>query len=799
MRSAEPRGLARGLAWLVERVLGHRLLAGLGLAALTVVALLGLTRLRVDFSSTSFYGDDSDAAADLASYQARWGPDDGTLLVLVEPRASDDPAGVVSAERIAAIGALAEALADAEGVEGVRSIATVELPRRGLRGGLRPVSFVSYAALFDLAEQSPQARAERLAELPIVPTLVAETGDSAVIAVELGFSSDDVLATRARVAALELVAAGQDEALAAAGLTRQFAGVPAIRASFVELVIHDQLRFVPLTLVVIGLCLGLSFRSIHGVLIPALAAALPTLILVGLMAWLDQAIGLLNQVYFTLLPIIAVADAVHMVARYHEARDELGPDAGAGAQHRAIVIAGSRVGVACLLTSLTTGAGFASLATASMPILRSFGLFAALGIVLAFLTMVVLVPLLLSLLAADPDPRELPGSRIVDAAVGLALRWPWACASIGLALSVVALIPARAVTVDNYLSDLLDADHPTSRASARIDAAHGGVLGLEFEVELGPELGPEDPAVLEATLGFERWLAAQPEVRTVVGFATIIAGSARLDDEDEGDEDQSGDQAIPPTRGGVEVRRDRVAPYAPLDELVDAEAGALRIHAGVPDVGGRAFVALVERAEAELEARLAQLPAPVAEAHATGTPLLAYRGVNGITTDLRRSFALVFAIVSILMIALFRSGWPALIALVPNGAPILIGYASLGLVGVVLDPLAGVILTLALGIAVDDSLHLLVRTREELAAGVELDAALRRGVGHSGRAVLVTTLILVAGLSLNLFASFPALNLLGLLGGVILSLALLFDLLVLPATIVILGGRGLGISRRADA
>jgi len=95
----------------------------------------------------------------------------------------------------------------------------------------------------------------------------------------------------------------------------------------------------------------------------------------------------------------------------------------------------------------------------------------------------------------------------------------------------------------------------------------------------------------------------------------------------------------------------------------------------MPDAGGRAFVEFAKRAQAELDRRLIALPE--LDAHATGTALLAYRGVNSITEDLRGSFAQVFVVVVAAIALSFRSLWPALVAILPNLAPLLFGYALL--------------------------------------------------------------------------------------------------------------------------
>jgi predicted RND superfamily exporter protein len=452
---------------------------------------------------------------------------------------------------------------------------------------------------------------------------------------------------------------------------------------------------------------------------------------------------------------------------------------------QAIVRACSQVGLACFLTSLTTAAGFASLATATMPILRAFGLYAALGVSLAFVVGLVLVPLSLSLVRDDRLPPPPAAIGVIDWVVAISLRRPlWVVlSSVGLVL--LALIPASRVEVDNTLSALLEPEHPVSVASRRVDERLGGVLGLELEITAPEGIDLRTPEPLAAVHGFERWLADQPGVRVVDGLASAVAGVGEL---------RGAPAEVPREQAEIDARLELLAPHAPLDRLVRDDGQRLRIHVGMPDAGGRQFVEFAALAEAELNERLAALPQ--LEAHATGTPLLAYRGVNGITEDLRGSFTLVFVVVIAAIALSFRSMWPALVAVLPNLAPLLFGYAALGLLGKVLDPLAAVILTLALGLAVDNTLHVMARTREELQRGVgKLEDALRDAISQSSWAVTVTSVVIVGGLLLNLGSSFPPLQMLGLLGSLVIGLAWLANLTVLPASLALLRGRGLSLRR----
>jgi predicted RND superfamily exporter protein len=164
----------------------------------------------------------------------------------------------------------------------------------------------------------------------------------------------------------------------------------------------------------------------------------------------------------------------------------------------------------------------------------------------------------------------------------------------------------------------------------------------------------------------------------------------------------------------------------------------------------------------------------------TGTPVVAYRGINRVTEDLRSSLLFAFLIVASVIAIVFRSVSTALISLIPNGIPLLIGYGSLGLLDYRLDPTAALIFTVGFGIAVDDTIHLLARFREERDRGIPLEDALVTSVSKSGRAILVTTIILVIGIGVNLLSAFAPIQAMALAGVTIVSAAFICDVTILP-------------------
>ena len=771
------RELAPRFERAADFVLRHRTLATLGVLILLVGAGVSAARLQVDFSASAFFGAGDAALDDLRAYRAKWGGDDAMMLVVA--RAPD----VLAPETFEALGELTDALAMASAVDRVVSATTTPL-LRGAQTGLIDLTPLGEAA----GELSPEELRVRLHEHPLfVPLLLSEDRQAAALLVVLAVDADDIQQLRPAVAAVRALVAAHD---GRGGLSLGTAGVPAVRADFFEVILDDQLVTVPIIAVVMGLLLLAQFRRVHALLAAALAATLPMALVFAAMALTGESVGILNQSYFTLLPAIAVADAIHMIGRFHEqARlgappgERLGPEA----RRLAIRQAVGSVGTACLLTSTTTAIGFASLCMARMPILRGYGLYAALGIVFAYGAVLVVVPLVLSFTRGSVPDVGRPGAltpvdRMLLACADLSIRRSGWVIGATVAVLVGALWLGGRAVIDNTLTGLLADDHETSVAGRLADDKLGGILGLEVDL-LGPPGRFKEPAVLQALSGFEAWALAQPAVRAVQGPATWASFLREV---------TTGDPAIPSDPRALAQAFVLVEGEPGLQQTVDvSDWSRARTTLRTRDGGGNAFEAFSRQVRAELDRRLQGLGV---EARITGTPYVAYRGINGVTNDLRDSLALAFVLVALVILLLFRSPRLAALCLLPNAVPLVVGYGLMGARGWILDTTPAVVFVLALGIAVDDTIHLLARTREEAAAGHQVHEAIRRAVLHTGRAVTVTSVVLCAGFLVNRISSFPSMVVLGSLGATVIAAAWLCDLFVLPALLARWGGPALSTS-----
>ncbi len=748
---------------IAEWTLDHRIVATAGMLLLVFGAAAGASRLQVAMSVETFFGGDDPERVALEEYREFWGADDDVLMVVVTADGGD----LVTPERMQALSDVGDALADVPQVMSVDSIATVPRLRSDLPGMIDLEPLIDSMPDEDFASW----RAEVLAHPLFVPSLLAKDGNTAAIFVETEARSDDMAAVVPLVASLREVL-GEYEG--GAGLHFGTAGLPAVRADFFAAFLRDQGIYMPLGMVFIIACLIFVFRRVHGVIIPAVAAAVPVMMVFGMLGWTGEPLGLVNQVYVTLLPVIAVADAIHLLSRYHEEARRLAPPGQvlSDEQRRsAIVAAVKRIGAACLLTSVTTGLGFASLAAADMPSMRSFGLYAALGVGFAYATVLILLPLMLSVTRGSAsDARSEPGriDRVLARCASFSIRRPTpVLVATALVVAACVYFGARVVS-DNHLTAMLLPDHPTTQANRRADAELGGIIAVEVDLVGEPGVLKE-PAVLKALHAVETEAATWPEVTATSSPATWIAAVGEV---------LTGERSVPETRPEIAQRFLLGEGDDKLSSIVSIDYARGRMAIRTKDDGGIVFGQVSARLRVLLDRELEGLPI---QAHVTGTPFVAYRGINRVTADLRASLLLAFVTITFVILLLLRDVRLALLCLLPNALPLLVGYGLVGAAGWLLDPTGAVIFTVALGIAVDDTLHLVARMREELDAGHELHEALRRAVLHSGRAVFITSILLMGGFGMNLLSSFPATVLMGGLGTIIVAAALVSDVLVLPA------------------
>jgi hypothetical protein len=229
----------------------------------------------------------------------------------------------------------------------------------------------------------------------------------------------------------------------------------------------------------------------------------------------------------------------------------------------------------------------------------------------------------------------------------------------------------------------------------------------------------------------------------------------------------------------------------PLDQLLSADRARGRILMLTRDAGGREFIRVKKLLEAEAETLFAGTGVRV---DVTGDGMLASAGVKQLIDDLLASLLLIFGVIMVTMLVLLRDFRQALIAFVPNVVPLFFILATLGLMGVDLQTSNIVTFTIAVGLAVDDTIHFIVRYREERRGGSNRATAITNTYNGAGHAIVLTSILLVVSFGLLATSDLTSTHHFGVLASVTMVAAVFGDLVLLPALLHLFGRRASDIA-----
>ena len=777
-------------------LLRRRVPVVLGVALVT--AWLGLTArgLGFDYSPQAVFetGDDDDRF--LHEVTEAFGSGDGTILLIV---ARDE--GVLHRPTLEWVRALTLRLRQEPWAKRVESLPTLRLP-------VPPKSDEDDLLVEPLGVDVTEAR---IAGDPVVDgLLVSRDRTATAIIVELQDDLRRVDAMKGPVERLDELArtfslaegqgvAPSGVAVAAgpggppAGARVQSYGLPTLRVRGIEMLRKDQRVMLPLVTALFAVALFLLFRGRPVAAVAPLMAVGATLLAIGgIMTLAGRPVDILSNVLPVMLFAIGVSDAVHLMAR--SAEESAAPTSDAPA----LVTSVERLTVACFMTSFTTAVGFASLLTSRTTVLRGFAWVAAVGVMIAYVFTILLVPTILSwvrpLRLPRTGPRRLPAAlAALGASVGV---HPWRWLAAAAVFAAVAGIGASQVLIDNRVHGPFRRDSELFRQQMEAEHALGGLLPLVVSIRAREPERLRDPDVLRRTWALQHDLEQRPGVGPTLSPATLVRS---LWVAFQGQAPAGGDPLDDPN---LPRTREELAQILLLGDLgggldwsrvVDEEWSWMRIVTRLEDRGSAHYLKMYEEVERDVARRFGDLTD--IEVRLSGEGYVAARALDYFIWDLLDSLALAAVVIFGAMAVQLRSWRHAAVAVLPNAFPLLCTFGLMGFAEIPLNATTVVTFAIALGIAVDDTIHFLTRYDEERRAHADPREAMRRTMAGSGRPIVMTTLLLVAGMSVLLASEFLATRRFGGLLMTAIASALPGDLIVLPALLVLVDGRRFRRSR----
>jgi predicted RND superfamily exporter protein len=546
---------------------------------------------------------------------------------------------------------------------------------------------------------------------------------------------------------------------------------------YIVTMVTETLFFLASSIALLAVFLWFGFRSFHGVWVPIAVVGLAILWQVGFMTALGKPLGILTMLLPTILFVVGMSDVVHILECYLEEIRSGVP------RIRAIAITYREVGLPTFLTAVTSGIGFATLGTASIPPLQEFGMYTALGVLVAFFLAFTLLPALLVI----TDPRKfLPATQRSspwDGQLPKLFRWTVAHRrKILLAFAGVSLLGALGasrIKVNNYLLEDLPNNDPLKEGFVWFERTFGGVRPFEMELTVvDPDRTIWDLRVLREIEKAQAYIDSTYEVDAIASPVTIMCSMNKAFNGGDPEFYRLPEDSIECRRM---AKRSKLAGKQLLGGLVSDDLRTARLTGRSVDEGGYVHKAKNEALERFIAT---QVDTSVVHLRQTGMAYLIDRNNATLSTQLVRGMGLAVLLTAFIMLWFFRDWRMVLVALLPNLVPLVFIAGVMGTLSIDLKVSTAIIFTIAFGIAEDDTIHMLAALRQHLREGRSPAYALKRTYLRTGKAVTVTSLMLLSGFVTLVFSDFASVHYMGLLITCTLAFAFVAELLLLPALVM---------------
>jgi len=561
-------------------------------------------------------------------------------------------------------------------------------------------------------------------------------------------------------------------------------GPPAIAAQINQMVIEDLSRLMLYSVILLIIVLSWMFRHWIGLVGPIFVIFVSVVWTMAFMALVGFPLSILTSILPAFLFCVGVGDSIHMLSIYRERRKR-------GVENRqAIIQAVSITGPPVFYTSLTTMCGLFSLNFASVKVISEMGMAGGVGVIIAWIMSLVILPIILTL-----NPRSLLGADRshstdrTDRFIGWCVGWSRTRAgtrrhvrvlAVGLVIAVCATVGVTQLRVFHNDLDMLPDDATVKIAVMELDRNVGG--GGTGELVITSRSGSLKK--IEFLRGLDRVIADMLAYREPGTGQQLVTHALSI--VDVAKETRRAFKGGQDAEYKLPVDQDEANDFlfvfenqspAELSRLMTIDWTKTHVTFLVRWRDATAYKPLLDHIAQSVRTNLKGS----VDMAGTGPVYVATRLITVMLRDLVVSFGTAFILVALLMVVMLREVKLGLIAMLPNLFPILIVMGVMGLTAIPLNLSTLLIASIALGIAVDDTVHFLHHFQSAYRMSGDCETAIEAAKHHAGKAMVTTSIILVTGFCVFCLSSNSAIAWLGLLTGITIAAALLTDLIILPA------------------
>lgn len=719
-------------------------------AGLFSLATLGISQLQLDLSFRPLFASGSEIAESTLEFESVFGQSSGAWITAIV-----ENTGATTFDFFRSVSTMSEKVRNIPHVSEVSSITFTSFPEWENDS----ISLTNAIPQWMLEPEQQEKLELQIASLlngsRFVNWLVSADGSRLLVAARLDLPLEDLDGRRTVIEEFK----ERIESEAGNGLEVQFTGVSIVELAYEEQVLRDQLIATALTSLVLIVLIFWSFKSVRAVIICLTPVSLALPATLGLMGWMGQPVTIINTAIPAIIMVVGVADAVHMLTAWLESR---GAGLGRLAATRTMMTV---TGAACFFTTVTTMGGFLSLMSADLVSVGSFGLCAAIGILVAWIANQVIVPIMVRNLNAGSSLPDGGVNNLIDNLVSGLISFSVSRPLLVIATALVvaalcgAVIPS--LKIDQRFNEELPASHPISRAQQVLETEFGGFLGPEISIERVNGSSIIDNESLQKLDQFISALRDLPDTRHVWSVVDLLSSQMSTSERS----------------AALQQMRTIPALSERVHELINERQNRLGVIVRIDDLGthkSNLYRDQITQISQELWG---------SEYHVevVGQWWLAQYGMRLLLTDMLTSLVVAIFVVLPMLWLVLRERRLFVAAAVANIMPLLVPLAFMAITGTVLRIGTVVVLAVTLGIAVDNTLHIIIRLRSQLNPNGDVHEQIKKALQGTGRAVVFTTLALVGGFLSMMTNQLLAIRDMGMIAAVAFVAAMLADLLLLPA------------------
>jgi len=745
--------------------------------------------LRVDSGFESYFDHDDPAYRAYLQFRDDFGSDENIFLLYSVP---DREHGVFDIEVLKKIQHLSKALEkEVPFVKEVTSLTNAEI----VEGVVDGLEIRNWERDYEHSQPAALVLREKIRSKPMyMGGLLSDDGQYAAILVDMDRASTDSL-ERIRLDphaknpdALEnlypqVSNIKLEEILARPeyqGITFWASGDVPINTVMNSIVQNEgaQLGAICYALIAVLLLFLFQFRFL-GVAGPLAVVFCSVIVTAGFMGFMGWRWDMLSGMMPTLVTAVGVGAAVHILTEFWLVYERIGD------RREAIRETLYLVGVPCLLTSITTAAAFLATSLSPIKALAHLSIYSAVGVIATFLFSTTLLMLFLSFGKLQPAKEK---SAFLQALTRRTSGWMQTAAEINfkyqyviviffLGIFLTSLWGIRYLKVDsNFLeefSDRVEVKHTTHL----VDRVMGGTGGLVYLFDTGEADGIKNPEFLRELERVQQ--KANADTFLVKKTYSIVDLLKDINQSFHG-----GD----PAYYAIPESRELVAQLLLVYEM----SGGEELQKYVSSDYSRANLEIrcrntetshYQDFRRDMDEYLQQHPVLQSSVTLTGIGKLWIQLTEYITSSQIRGLALAFVIITVMMCLVFRSVKIGFVSMLPNISPVFLALGFMGWAGISLDYTKLLIATIAVGIVVDDTIHFVTRFHHEFDRCGNYQKALACAFESVGRAMIITTLVLVSGFMIFTLSLLKSMQMFGLLISMTVTIALIADFLLMPVLI----------------